>query len=96
MTLGTSYLTGRTLADAKSKKEAVALAAVMVGDGRMPTQEEARREAAERTAPSGKSGQGGALRSVIILPSGDNRRSQPRRRRRSLTVRQCGEYRFPS
>ena len=40
MTLGTSYLMGRTLADAKSKKEAVALAAVMIRDGRMPTPEE--------------------------------------------------------
>ena len=33
---------------AKSKKDAVALAAVMIRDGRMPMPEEARREAAER------------------------------------------------
>jgi hypothetical protein len=48
VTLGASYSMGRTLADAKSKKEAVAPAAVMIRDGRMPTLEEARREAAER------------------------------------------------
>jgi hypothetical protein len=33
---------------AKSKKDAVALAAVTIRDGRMPMPEEARREAAER------------------------------------------------
>jgi hypothetical protein len=38
---------GRAL-DAKSKKEVVALTAVMIRDGRVPTPEEARRAAAER------------------------------------------------
>jgi hypothetical protein len=41
VTLGTAYSTRRTLADAKSKKEAVALNAVMIRHGRMPTPEEA-------------------------------------------------------